>query len=149
MITSTYFRRYTMTYIKVNNILYPAEIGGRIGDYEWDRRDTKSITLNMTYADVLALMPDNTPWSIVQKDTVQKLSEDGQPMIDSSGNPVMEEVTSEFDNSEYSMSGVIRDNRDGTVTIKMGKPTEIETVTANAISASDLDNAYREGVNSI
>ncbi len=138
-----------MTYIKVNNILYPAEIGGRIGDYEWDRRDTKSITLNMTYADVLALMPDNTPWSIVQKDTVQKLSEDGQPMIDSSGNPVMEEVTSEFDNSEYSMSGVIRDNRDGTVTIKMGKPTEIETVTANAISASDLDNAYREGVNSI
>lgn len=138
-----------MTYIKVNNTLYPAEIGGRIGDYEWDRRDTKSITLNMTYADVLALMPDNTPWSIVQKDTVQKLSEDGQPMIDSSGNPVMEEVTSEFDNSEYSMSGIIRDNRDGTVTIKMGKPTEIETVTANAISASDLENAYKEGVNSI
>lgn len=139
----------TMTYIKVNNTLYPATIDGRIADYEWDRRDTKSITLNMTYAEVLALLPDNTPWSIVQKDTVQKLSEDGQPMIDSSGNPVMEEVTSEFDNSEYSMSGVIRDNRDGTVTIKMGKPTEIETVTANAISASDLEAAYREGVNSI
>lgn len=138
-----------MTYIKVNNTLYPATIDGRIADYEWDRRDTKSITLNMTYAEVLALLPDNTPWSIVQKDTVQKLSEDGQPMIDSSGNPVMEEVTSEFDNSEYSMSGVIRDNRDGTVTIKMGKPTEIETVTANAISASDLEAAYREGVNSI
>lgn len=138
-----------MTYIKVNNTLYPAEIAGRIADYEWDRRDTKSITLNMTYAEVLALMPGNTPWSIVQKDTVQKLSEDGQPMIDSSGNPVMEEVTSEFDNSEYSMSGVIRDNRDGTVTIKMGKPTEIETVTANAISSADLENAYKEGVNSI
>ena len=26
------------------------------------------------------------------------------------------------------MSGVIRDNRDGTVTIKMGKPTEIENI---------------------
>lgn len=139
----------TMTYIKVNNTLYPAKIDGRIADYEWDRRDTKSITLSMTYAEVLALLPDNTPWSIVQKDTVQKLSEDGQPMIDSSGNPVMEEVTSEFDNSEYSMSGVIRDNRDGTVTIKMGKPTEIETVTANAISASDLEAAYKEGVNSV
>lgn len=117
-----------MTYIKVNNTLYPAKIDGRIADYEWDRRDTKSITLSMTYAEVLALLPDNTPWSIVQKDTVQKIGEDGQPMVDDSGNPVTEEVTSEFDNSEYSMSGVIRDNRDGTVTIKMGKPTEIENI---------------------
>ena len=139
----------TMTYIKVNNTLYPATIDGRIGDYEWDRRDTKSITLSMTYAEVLALLPDNTAWAIVQKDTVQKTDDNGQPMVDDSGNPVTEEVTTEYDNSEYSMSGVIRDNRDGTVTIKMGKPTEIETVTANAISAADLDNAYREGVNSI
>lgn len=138
-----------MTYIKVNNTLYPAKIDGRIADYEWDRRDTKSITLTMAYAEVLALLPDNTAWSIVQKDTVQKIGEDGQPMVDDSGNPVTEEVTSEFNNSEYSMSGVIRDNRNGTVTIKMGKPTEIEIVTANAISASDLENAYREGVNSI
>lgn len=138
-----------MTYIKVNTILYPAKIDGRIGDYEWDRRDTKSITLSMTYAEVLALLPDNTPWNIVQKDMVQKIGEDGQPMVDGSGNPVTEEVTSEFDNSEYSMSGVITDNRDGTCTIKMGKPTEIETVTANAISSADLENAYKEGVNSI
>ena len=138
-----------MTYIKVNNTLYPATIDGRIADYEWDRRDTKSITLGLTYAEVLALLPDNTAWSIVQKDTVQKMNSDGQPMVDDSGNPVTEEVTTEYDNSEYSMSGVIRDNRDGTVTIKMGKPTEIETVTAQAISATDLDNAYREGVNSI
>lgn len=138
-----------MTYIKVNNTLYPATIDGRIADYEWDRRDTKSITLTMTYAEVLALLPDNTPWSIVQKDTVQKISEDGQPIVDGSGNPVMEEVTYEYDNSEYRMSGVIRDNRDGTVTIKMGKPTEIETVTASAISSADLENAYKEGVNSI
>lgn len=117
-----------MTYIKVNNTLYPAEIDGRIADYEWDWRDTKSITLSMTYAEVLALLPDNTAWSIVQKDTVQKIGEDGQPMVDDSGNPITEEVTTEFDNTEYSMSGVIRDNRDGTVTIKMGKPTEIETI---------------------
>ena len=103
----------------------------------------------MTYAEVLALLPDNTPWSIVQKNTVQKIGEDGQPMVDGSGNPVTEEVTSEFDNSEYRMSGVIRDNRDGTCTIKMGKPTEIEIVTINTISASDLEAAYREGVNSI
>lgn len=117
-----------MTYIKVNNTLYPATIDGRIADYEWDRRDTKSITLSMTYAEVLALLPDNTAWAIVQKDTVQKTDDNGQPMVDDSGNPVTEEVTTEYDNSEYSMSGVIRDNRDGTVTIKMGRPTEIENI---------------------
>lgn len=97
----------------------------------------------MTYAEVLALLPDNTPWSIVQKDTVPVYDPDTG---EQTGTTVEE---NEFDNSEYSMSGVIRDNRDGTVTIKMGKPTEIETVTTNTISASDLENAYREGVNSI
>ena len=117
-----------MTYIKVNNTLYPATIDGKIADYEWNRRDTKSITLTMTYAEVLALLPDNTPWSIVQKDIVQKYDENGKLLVDADGNPVMEEITTEFDNSEYTMSGVIRDNRNGTVTIKMGKLTEIESI---------------------
>ena len=117
-----------MTYIKVNNTLYPATIDGRIADYEWNRRDTKSITLTMTYAEVLALLPDNTPWSIVQKDVVQKYDENGKLLVDADGNPVTEEITTEFDNSEYTMSGAIRDNRNGTVTIKMGKLTEIESI---------------------
>lgn len=117
-----------MTYIKVNDTLYPATIDGRIADYEWNRRDTKSITLTMTYSEVLALLPDNTPWSIVQKDIVQKYDENGKLLVDADGNPVTEEITTEFDNSEYTMSGVIRDNRNGTVTIKMGKLTEIESI---------------------
>lgn len=117
-----------MTYIKVNDTLYPATIDGRIADYEWNRRDTKSITLTMTYAEVLALLPDNTPWSIVQKDVVQKYDENGKLLVDADGNPVTEEIITEFDNSEYTMSGVIRDNRNGTVTIKMGKLTEIESI---------------------
>lgn len=117
-----------MTYIKVNNTLYPATIDGKIADYEWNRRDTKSITLTMTYAEVLALLPDNTPWSIVQKDVVQKYDENGKLLVDADGNPVTEEISTEFDNSEYTMSGVIRDNRNGTVTIKMGKLTEIESI---------------------
>ena len=117
-----------MTYIKVNNTLYPATIDGKIADYEWNRRDTKSITLTMTYSEVLALLPDNTPWSIVQKDVVQKYDENGKLLVDADGNPVTEEIATEFDNSEYTMSGVIRDNRNGTVTIKMGKLTEIESI---------------------
>ena len=117
-----------MTYIKVNNTLYPATIDGKIADYEWNRRDTKSITLTMTYAEVLALLPDNTPWSIVQKDVIQKYDENGKLLVDADGNPVTEEIITEFDNSEYTMSGVIRDNRNGTVTIKMDKLTEIESI---------------------
>ena len=117
-----------MTYIKVNDTLYPATIDGKIADYEWNRRDTKSITLTMTYAEVLALLPDNTPWSIVHKDVVQKYDENGKLLVDADGNPVTEEIATEFDNSEYTMSGVIRDNRNGTVTIKMGKLTEIESI---------------------
>ena len=117
-----------MTYIRVNDTLYPATIDGRIADYEWNRRDTKSITLTMTYEEVLALLPDNTPWSIVQKDVIQKYDENGKLLVDADGNPVTEEIATEFDNSEYTMSGVIRDNRNGTVTIKMGKLTEIESI---------------------
>ena len=103
-----------MTYTKVNGNLYPATIDGAVMDYKWDNRESKSITLEKTYAGVLALLPDNTPWSIVQKDTVQK--EDG----------TTEEKVTEWDNSEFSMSGDITDHRNGTVTIKMDKSTDLE-----------------------
>lgn len=36
------------------------------------------------------------------------------------------ENEAEWDNSAYSLSGDITDHRDGTVTIKMGKPTDLE-----------------------
>lgn len=113
-----------MTYIKVNNTLYPATINGKITDYDWDKRSTKSITLTMTYDEALALLPDNTPWSIVAKNTVPVYDPDTG---EQTGETVDEQ---EYDNAEYSMSGAITDNRNGTVTIKMGKPTEIESILA-------------------
>lgn len=131
-----------MVYIKVNNTLYPTiSINGNGRDSKWDGRETKEIKLAMTYDEVLALLPDNTPWSIVQD--VTEMVEDENGDITETTKQV------EYDNSEYCMSGAVTDNRDGTVSIKMGKPTEIETVTANAITEADLENAYREGVNSI
>lgn len=115
-------------HIKVNNTEYPAAISGANNDRAWDGRDTKIITLTMTHAEVAELLPDNTPWSIVQRDTVPKYDENGQPTGET------KEVVNEYDNSEYSLSGDITDHRDGTVSIKMGKPTESElseaTVTA-------------------
>lgn len=115
-------------YIKVNNTEYPAEISGNPKDRSWGERDAKTITLTMTTAEVAALLPDNTPWSIVLRETVNKLDNDGNPTGET------KEVVNEWNNSEYSLSGAITDHRDGTVSIKMGKPTESElseaTVTA-------------------
>lgn len=108
------------TYIKVNNTEYPAEINGNPKDRSWGERDTKTITLTMTAAEVVALLPDNTPWSIVMRETVDKLDNDGNPTGET------KEVVNEYDNSAYSLAGDITDHRDGTVSIKMGKPTEAE-----------------------
>lgn len=116
-----------MIQIKVNNTLYPAVVDGRMVDRDWDDRESKSITLNMAYEEVLALLPDGTPWSIVQQHTVVARDDDGNVIAGESGAEVMQTVMQEWDNSEYSMSGDITDHRDGTVTIKMGKPTDLET----------------------
>lgn len=114
-----------MIYIKVNNTEYPAEINGNPKDRSWGERDTKTVTLTMTHAEAAALLPDNTPWSIVQRDMVDVLDEQGNPTGET------KEVVNEYDNSEYSLAGDITDHRDGTVSIKMGKPTETE----NAVGA--------------
>lgn len=115
-------------YIKVNNTEYPATVNGNRADHSWDGRDTKTVTLTMSHDAVAALLPDNTPWSIVQRETVDVLDEQGKPTGEA------KEVVNEYDNSEYTLAGDITDHRDGTVSIKMGKPTESElseaTVTA-------------------
>lgn len=112
-------------YIKVNNTEYPATVSGDRADRTWDGRDTKTVTLTMSHDAVAALLPDNTPWSIVQRDMVDVLDEQGQPTGET------KEVVNEYDNSEYSLAGDITDHRNGTVSIKMGKPTETE----NAVGA--------------
>lgn len=114
-----------MIYIKVNNTEYPTTVDGVNNDRSWDGRDTKTVTLTMTHDEAAALLPDNTPWSIVQREMVDVLDEQGQPTGET------KEVVNEWDNSEYSLAGDITDHRDGTVSIKMGKPTEAE----NAVGA--------------
>ena len=128
------------TYIKVNNTEYPAEINGNPKDRTWGDRDTKTITLTMTAAEVAALLPDNTPWSIVLRETVDKLDNDGQPTGET------EEVVNEWDNSEYSLSGAITDHRDGTVSIKMGKPTETESAKATVAALAGEPVTYARAV---
>lgn len=127
-------------YVKVNNTEYPAAISGANNDRTWDGRDTKTITLTMTTTEVAALLPDNTPWSIVQRDTVPKYDEDGKPTGET------EEVVNEWDNSAYSLSGAITDYRDGTVTVKMGKPTETESAKATVTALAGAPVTYARAV---
>ena len=122
-------------YIKVNNTEYPATVTGNPKDRSWGERDTKTITLTMPYAQAEVLLPDNTPWSIVQRDMVDVLDEQGQPTGET------KEVVNEYDNSEYSLAGDITDHRNGTVSIKMGKPTETETLRAQLNEIKEVYDA--------
>lgn len=129
-----------MTYIKINDTLYPAAINGSLKDRLWNDRESKSITLAMDYATALALFVDGLNWSIVMD--VEQEQEDGSIVT----------VQEEYDNSEYSMAGSITDNRDGTISVKMGKPTQLEAMQAqlaNAVTQTELETAYTEGVNSL
>lgn len=106
-----------MTYFKTNNTEYLASVAGKVTDRDWDNRESKAITLEMTHAVAVQLFEDGLSWSIVQRDTV--------PVYDESGNPTSEttEQVQEWDNSDYCVAGPITDNRDGTITAKMGKKT--------------------------
>lgn len=127
------------TFVKINGTTYPAEINGRRSNSGWDGRDTKEIVLEMDYAAAAALFVDGLSWSIV-------CQEEGQP-------------EEEYDNSEYSMVGDITAHRDGTLSVLMGKPLEVELQAQriqeleqagggdSAIKA-DLEAAYQEGVES-
>lgn len=110
------------TYIKVNDIQYPATITGRLADKEWDNRASKAIKVEMTYEDAAKLFMDDIEWYIVQENEVQieKIDEEGNATFE----PSVE--TEEYDNSEYCIAGSITDHRDGTITVKMGKPTAEE-----------------------
>jgi hypothetical protein len=100
-----------MTYIKIGGNRYPATINGRMRDTEWDNRESKAITLEMDYATAAALFVDGAAWSIIDEEQIPDSTE-------------LQEV--EYDNSEYGLAGDITDHRDGTVTCKMGKLTELE-----------------------
>ena len=129
-----------MTYVKINGTTYPAVINGKHIDREWNDRESKTITLEMDYADAIALFVDGLAWSILMD--VEQVQEDGSIIT----------VQEEYDNSDYSRAGSITDNRDGTLSVKMGKPTQIETLESQitgTITEAELNNAYVEGVNSL
>lgn len=107
-------------FIKVGGVEYPATLIYNYKDRNWDMRETQTVHLTMPYAQAAALLPSGTPWSNVFREQKDKLDNDGNPTGQT------EEVVTEEDMSAYSLAGQITDHRDGTVSIKMGKPTEAE-----------------------
>lgn len=112
------------TFVVIHEVEYPAEISGVLQNLKWDRRDTKSITLEMTHDQAVGLFVDGLMWSIKQVNIYPVFDENGQP----TGETTTE--TQIFDNSDYSVAGSITDNRNGTVTCMMGKKTALEEAIA-------------------
>ena len=92
-------------YVKVNDTIYPASITGRMNDKDWNNRESKAIKLEMTYDEAVKIFIDDVEWYIVEKDN---------------------DNIETYDNSDFSIAGDIIDHRDGTITVKMGKPTAEE-----------------------
>ena len=127
-----------MTQVEIGGSLYPATVTGRLADASWSGRESKEITLSMPYADAAALFVNGAAWSIVldveraDGTTVQETYDNsdfsiaGVPSRWSVRSPAMET----YDNSDFSIAGDLTDHRDGTVTVKMGKPTELENTLA-------------------
>ena len=118
-----------MIYFKANNTEYPASITGKIPDRDWGGRKSKAITLEMTHAAAVQLFVDGLSWSIVQRDTVPVYGTDGNPTGET------EEQVQEWDNADFCVAGPITDNRDGTITVKMGKPMPLERAEAEKAAA--------------
>lgn len=115
-----------MIYVKVNGTLYPASVAGRMSDTEWDGRESKAITMTADFTTADSLFQDGAAWSIVSEDTVPACDEGGNPVVDDDGEPVYETQQTEFDNSEFCIRGDLTVHVDGTCTVKMGKPTDLE-----------------------
>ena len=105
------------TYVKINAINYPADIYGHVRDTAWDGRESKVIILSLTIEEALALFTDNVQWSIVYG--TQTIPQD-----------------------DFIIAGPITDNRDGTVSVRMGKATATEVSNVITGGAVDLPTAY-------
>ena len=111
------------TYLKANNTETPCEAAEHYRDSAWGR-PTCTVTIKASAAEIAALLPNNAPWSLIEREDA----------LDESGMLTGQTVDHERDMSDYSLSGDITDHRDGTVSIKMGKPTEEESAVGAVVA---------------
>lgn len=95
-----------MIYLKINDTLYPASFRERVQDGDWQNRRSMAITVSIPYEQAAELFVSGLQWQHVQQ---------------------TDEGTIFTDYSEFEVAGPITDNRDGTVTAKMGKAIANDT----------------------
>lgn len=123
------------TILKANNTEMPCEAAEHYRDSAWGR-PTCTVTIKASAAEIAALLPNNAPWSLIEREDA----------LNESGMPTGQTVDHERDMSEYSLSGDITDHRDGTVSIKMGKPTETESAKATVTALAGEPVTYARAV---
>lgn len=96
--------------ININGRQLEGRVETRMADTAWDGRESKAIIATMSYPEAIELFVNDAPWSVASE------------AVDDDGN--LSQVT--VDMSDYAISGPITDNRDGTVTVRMGKYRESE-----------------------
>lgn len=118
---------------------------GRMRDADWGGRESRAVTIEKSaVADPLALFCDGAVWGMIHRYTT------AVPVLDAEGNVQMNEdgtvkSTTETaedrymdDYEDFTLAGPITDNRDGTITAKMGKKTASDLL-------EELEAAYDRG----
>lgn len=96
-------------------------VATRPADSMMGGRESKAVTVALSYAEAVSLFADDADWSVTAD------------MTDDTGN--VHQVRTDM--SAYAISGPIIDNRDGTVTVRMGKYREEELMRVSLASAPE------------
>lgn len=120
-----------MYFLKIDDEIFSATFSGKIADKDWDNRESKTITFsNLPQNVVESILYDGVEWHIYRPliNRVPTYDEDENIIVDENGEPVMTEidVSEDYDNSAFSIRGPITVYPDGRVSVKMGKPTDLE-----------------------
>lgn len=104
--------------VKVNDVELDAVVQTRPSDSAWNGRESKAITFAGTYAEAVELFQNDVQWSMITEDT-------------------------ETDLAEFALAGAITDNRNGTMTVKMGKYLQSEII---AMTIGEAPKNHAEAV---
>ena len=110
--------------VNVNGTELDAVVQTRPSDSNWDGRESKAITYAATYQEAISLFTDGVSWAVVYVNP-----EDG--------------TETEADMSAFAMAGPVTDNRNGTVTVKMGRYLDTELMT---LSLGEVPRSHHEAV---
>lgn len=125
-----------MTKVKINGNEYIANINGTLRDPSWDDRESKTIEFYeiLSASEVAEMFCEGCSWSIIYEYDVEEpiLNNNGEPtttLVDGVNPTILTHTVTkreEYDNSDFSMAGPVTDYRNGIVSVKMAKLTELE-----------------------